>query len=71
MTFAERQDRFDRLDAFLAARARFLGLPRLPAEPTPATRGCPDCGSPLARRVCFDPAGTAACEHCGWEELPG
>ena len=68
---AEREALFDRVDAFLAARARARQLPLFADEPVRSDEACPDCGNPTL----WTPARslrnrTLWCPNCGWEEIP-
>ncbi len=68
---SEREALFDRIDAFLAARARARQLPLIPDEPVRSDEACPDCGNPTLwtpARSLHD--GTLWCPNCGWEEVP-
>ena len=67
----EREALFDRLEAFLAARARARRLPLLPDAPVRSAEPCPDCGNPtLWQRAHSGPGGALWCPNCGWEAVP-
>ena len=66
----EREALFDRVDAFLAARARARQLPLLPDAPVRTAEPCPDCDSPTlwqgarSKRGGRSGAPTAAGKRC-------
>ena len=67
MSFTEREDLFDQVDAFLAAAFAIRRTrPRPPARRT----HCPDCGHRLGYQYRRWRGAVHCCPRCRWEEPP-